>query len=71
VTSDPEGISCGNNCHEFPVGTQVTLNAKAGDASVFKRWSAEDCSDSVAPCVMTLDTAGPRQVTATFEINVG
>ena len=39
VTSIPPGISCGADCQSrFPVGTQVTLSATAGDGSQFSGW---------------------------------
>jgi hypothetical protein len=63
VTSDPEGIDCGNDCSEvFRNGTEVTLTATAASGSVFAGW--------LGPCGGTGDctfTIGdPMTLTARF-----
>ncbi|CAK0780704.1 hypothetical protein CCP4SC76_7560004 [Gammaproteobacteria bacterium] len=49
VTSNPSGISCGNDCGEnFSSGTGVTLTATPASGSTFAGWSG-DCSGASAP----------------------
>src|SRR5438270_208654 len=39
VTSNPGGISCGTDCSEpYPIGTTVTLTARAAGTSAFQSW---------------------------------
>ncbi len=84
VTSSPAGINCGVFCsRKFPVGSVVTLTAKAGEGSKFTGWSGgytpmpgDDCSGT-GTCKMTLvfiriavfppPPPPPVGVTATFE----
>jgi hypothetical protein len=64
VTSDPEGISCGDECtHVFSGGSVVTLTAKANKGYRFTGWSGGACSGT-APCVMA--AAGDVTITAVF-----
>ncbi|VAW86677.1 hypothetical protein MNBD_GAMMA16-1333, partial [hydrothermal vent metagenome] len=45
VTSDPSGISCGEDCSEpYNQGTQVTLTAEAGPGFRFVGWDDEMCA---------------------------
>ena len=64
VTSQPIGITCGNDCTEaYTQGTVVHLTANpASQASAFTGWSGA-CSGG-GECVVTMSTAG--SVTATF-----
>ena len=44
MTSNPQGIDCGNDCEEsFPNGTSVVLTATADSGSEFTGWGG-DCS---------------------------
>jgi hypothetical protein len=63
VTSDPEGIDCGNWCSaSFAGGGTVTLTAAADAGSVFSGWSG-DCIGN-GECTVIMDTN--RLVTAVF-----
>ena len=65
VTSDPQGISCGNDCsEEFNVNATVTLTASAATGSAFQGWSGEGCTGT-GTCTVTMSQA--RSVTANFE----
>jgi hypothetical protein len=66
VTSAPSGIACGEDCWEaFPRGTEVTLEAAAGEGSVFTGWRGDpDCSDGA----VTMDVHGA--CTADFRLLV-
>jgi subtilisin family serine protease len=64
VTSDPEGIDCGDVCEaDFPAGSSVTLTATPDPGSAFVAWGG-DCHGA-DPCVLTVD--GASDATATFE----
>jgi hypothetical protein len=67
VTSDPEGISCGNTCTsdsaDFLDGTEVTLTAAPSGISRFEGWQGA-CSGSQGTCTVTMD--GDKEVTAVF-----
>ena len=68
VTSDPEGIFCGDLCTAvYAEGTVVTLTATAGDGSGFAGWS--DACTGAGPCTVHMDTE--REVTATFVLTTG
>ncbi|MEM9978771.1 MAG: hypothetical protein AAF808_14185, partial [Cyanobacteria bacterium P01_D01_bin.2] len=65
ITSNPSGISCGNDCSElFTYGTEVTLSATSNSGSVFSGWSGVCAASGTADCVTTVDQA--QSVTATF-----
>ena len=65
VSSSPAGITCGDNCsNSYPVGTQVTLTAKAGDISAFTGWSGA-CTGTSLTCVVNMNSAST--VEATFK----
>lgn len=65
VVSDPDGISCGEECDAtFTVGQLVTLSAEASPTSSFLGWSGSGCSGMDA-CVIEATSA--HLVTATFE----
>jgi hypothetical protein len=54
VSSDPEGIACGNACTAaFARGAQVTLQATPGAGSSFAGWTGPDCSGT-GLCTVTL-----------------
>lgn len=58
VTSAPAGIDCGNACQAtYPVGTKVTLTAKAGAGSLFLGWSPPALCSGTATCNVTMDKA--------------
>jgi hypothetical protein len=64
VTSNPVGISCGNDCSEdFNSGTSVTLAATATSGSEFVSWQGA-CNGSGA-CNVNMNQN--QQVTATFQ----
>ena len=66
VTSEPSGISCGEDCKEaYAAGTKVTLTAAPLDsASQFASWAGSGCSGTDA-CLVTMNKN--MQVTAAFE----
>lgn len=60
--------SCADDCiASFPVGSSVTLQATAGDGSVFGGWSGA-CSGTNTTCTVTVN--GPVMVSATFAVPV-
>ncbi|MDT3777453.1 hypothetical protein PJI16_07760 [Nitrospira sp. MA-1] len=64
VTSNPPGISCGNDCTgSYANGTPVTLMAVASAVSTFEGWSGSGCTGT-GTCVVTMTAA--HTVTATF-----
>jgi hypothetical protein len=64
VSSSPAGISCGVTCQaSFPVGTAVTLRAKAGKGSTFTGWKGA-CNGTASTCSVTLSSLA--NVIATF-----
>jgi uncharacterized repeat protein (TIGR02543 family) len=66
VTSQPEGIACGDDCDEtYPIRTDVTLNALPDDGSVFTGWTGA-CTNTEPECTVTVDE--DTSVTATFEL---
>ena len=74
VTSDPEGVACGNDCDAvYEDGTSVELSASQTGGAVFSGWGGNvpaRCQGSVDPCRMTMSR--DRRVTATFEnVNSG
>jgi uncharacterized repeat protein (TIGR01451 family) len=67
VTSDPEGIDCGNDCEGgYLQGTAVTLTATPNDGSTVAAWGGA-CEGTAADqsCVVTAD--GAKTVTVTFD----
>ncbi|MEA1050407.1 InlB B-repeat-containing protein [Lamprobacter modestohalophilus] len=63
VSSQPEGINCGNDCTEgYPDGATVTLTATPATGAIFFGWSGA-CAEAGA-CEVEMTAA--RQVTATF-----
>lgn len=68
VTSDPEGINCGDDCVEsYSHGTEVNLSATADPGSAFSGWSGICTGTDV--CAVTLEAA--ELVTATFTVDPG
>ncbi len=66
VTSSPIGIDCGSDCSgSFDPGTEVTLTARADDASAFAGWGGA-CSGHRPTCTVTMNAS--LSVTATFSI---
>lgn len=64
VTSDPEGITCGEDCdEEYQAGTEVRLTAAAAPGARFILWEG-DCA-GVGACALRMDVA--RQARAVFE----
>ena len=63
VTSSPSGIQCPGSCvAEFPMGSEVSLDAVPSEGSTFIGWSG--CAGT--PCAVTLDAS--RSVTAHFAL---
>ena len=66
VTSDPEGIDCGEDCSNlYGHGTQVTLTANAATGSIFRGWGGA-CSGANPAAQVTMTEA--RTCTARFDI---
>lgn len=66
VTSSPAGIACRKDCvGVFQGGSQVVLTPAADEGSDFAGWGGGGCSGT-EDCTLTL--TGPREVTATFEL---
>ncbi|HBP88578.1 MAG TPA: hypothetical protein DD706_12865, partial [Nitrospiraceae bacterium] len=64
VSSNPGGISCGNDCNEsYANGTSVTLTAVATAGSTFAGWSGSGCTGT-GTCTVSMTAV--RAVTATF-----
>ncbi len=64
VTSDPNGIFCGNGCTtDFETGRTVTLNATPTNGSAFIGWTGGGCSGT-GPCIVSM--TADLTVTATF-----
>lgn len=64
VVSSPAGINCGSTCSTtFAVGTEVTLTATAGAASVFAGWTG-GCTGTTNTCTVTVPASSG--ITATF-----
>ena len=64
VSSEPAGITCGDNCSaEFPADTAVTLTADPMAGSTFVGWEGSGCTGD-GPCTVTITE--PMTVTATF-----
>lgn len=65
VTSEPEGVDCGDRCRvEFESGARVTLTAEAAAGSAFAGWGG-DCAGTEPACELLLDRA--RAARAIFE----
>ena len=66
VTSNPAGISCGNDCSEnYSSGTSVILTATAAAGYTFTGWSGDaDCSDG------SVTMNANKSCTANFQINI-
>ncbi|MFA7385534.1 MAG: hypothetical protein WCZ99_01150 [Candidatus Paceibacterota bacterium] len=65
ITSDPSGITCGNDCsYSYESGTVITLTAITSPVSVFSGWSGA-CSGSSTTCQITMNEN--KTVTATFD----
>ena len=64
VTSNPDGINCGDTCTaSFEKDSTITLTAIADENAVFTGWSGGDCTGTgTCTVIMTGDTA----VTASF-----
>ncbi|TQV88894.1 InlB B-repeat-containing protein [Aliikangiella coralliicola] len=66
VTSQPEGIDCGNDCDQaYARNTNVVLTATPQDGYIFSGWAGDDCSGQ-EPCSLFLN--GDKVVTATFAV---
>lgn len=66
VTSDPDGIDCGNDCNEpYNQGTTVILKADPNPNSTFGGWSGA-CGGMSLTCSVTMDSS--KSVTATFTL---
>ncbi len=65
ITSDPEGIDCGDSCQaEFPEGVEVTLTAQPGGGQKFDGWGGDCSEEETNVCVLTMDA--DKEVTAHF-----
>ena len=66
ISSDPEGIFCGDTCSaSFDGGQEVTLTANADEGSQFTGWSG-DCSNCDGEtCTITMDSN--KSCTANFQ----
>jgi|GEM_PF-4140684 hypothetical protein len=67
ITSTPEGIDCGTDCHEqYDPDIIVTLHASPLEGSIFTGWSGNGCS-GIGECIVTMNSSD-IVVTATFEL---
>jgi len=65
VTSNPAGITCGDDCVEpFAGGAPITLTAIPAEGSVVANWSGGSCTGAASFCTLTV--AGDTTVTVTF-----
>jgi hypothetical protein len=66
VSSDPSGISCGNDCsHDYDLGQQVILSAFASEGWVLQSWSSNcDPFSESESCAVVMDC--DETVTAQF-----
>lgn len=65
ITSNPEGISCGEDCQEaYPHSTSVVLTATPSGGSSFAGWSG-DCTD-MGNSQARVSMDGDKTCTATF-----
>jgi len=65
VTSDPDGLHCGDDCAMIVDDGTITLTATPGARSQFAGWSIDACA-STEPC--TLELTADTHVTARFEL---
>ncbi|MDM8559413.1 Calx-beta domain-containing protein [Candidatus Parabeggiatoa sp. HSG14] len=66
ITSDPEGIDCGETCSRTYFGdTVITLTATPNIGSRFTSW-AGDCTGETSSFTVTMDAA--KNCTANFEV---
>src|SRR4030095_4301082 len=49
ITSNPAGITCGNNCSQaYSIGTPVQLTVTPAPGSIFDGWTGDaDCADGI------------------------
>ncbi len=66
VTSQPEGIACGEECSkDFVGGEQITLTAQADSNSNFVGWEGGGCAGKESSCVVSVDQAQTVSVSFT------
>lgn len=68
VTSDPEGIDCGETCSAvFPEGTEVVLTAHPHPTAAFAGWGGACADEPSTTCVLT--AGEPLAVSASFTLD--
>ena len=57
ISSEPSGISCGDDCQErYPEDTTVILTAAAGADSIFEGWEGDFCEGLKPTCTVKLNS---------------
>lgn len=55
VTADPPGAECGDGCHDYRLGTAVTLRVRPLAQNAFTGWSGVGSRGRARRCRLTVD----------------